>query len=150
MYICLDCGHIFGEGEESNWSESRGEFWGVSCSEDVSGCPLCHGDYEKAVMCEKCGAYHLEEDINGGICDNCLDEYKYNIDVCYKIGDEDKEEIKINCFLTSMFDEQEIEAILYKHLKEAKETGADVDCSAFIDNDRSWFAEKLLEKGEEI
>ena len=42
-YICLDCGEKFDE--PASWQESRGEFWGVPCSETVSGCPYCKGDY---------------------------------------------------------------------------------------------------------
>ena len=30
VFRCNDCGHIFDEGEEYTWQESRGEFWGSS------------------------------------------------------------------------------------------------------------------------
>ena len=141
MYKCYDCGEVF-ENPPSH-EESRGEFWGVSCSETVSGCPHCDGEYEEAFKCEKCGGYFFEDELHGNVCDSCIDNYKYDIDVCYEIGAEDTEEIKINCFLYAMFDTAEIEAILYHHLKSADK---DIDCSPFINNDRSWFAEKLLER----
>lgn len=141
MYKCYDCGAVFDEPIERE--EGRGEFWGVSCSETVSGCPECRGDYEEAYQCEICGEYFFEDELHSDVCDNCIDVYKNDVDVCYKIGDEDTEEIKINCFLATMFNAWEIEAILYNHLKN---TNKEIDCSPFIDNDRSWFAEKILEK----
>lgn len=141
MYKCYNCGEVF-ESPDSH-EEGRGEFWGVSCSETISGCPHCDGEYEEAFKCEKCGEYFFEDEMHGSMCDSCIDNYKYNIDVCYKIGAEDAEEIKINCFLVAMFDTAEIEAILYNHLKSADK---DIDCLPFIDNDRSWFADKILEK----
>lgn len=141
MYKCCDCGEIFTEPDF--WEEGRGEFWGVSCSETVSGCPYCRGDYEEVHECEICGEYLFEDEMYGDVCDNCIDNYKYDVDVCYEIGAEDTEEIKINCFLFAMFDTAEIETILYNHLKNANK---EIDCSPFIDNDRFWFAEKLLEK----
>lgn len=42
-YLCLDCGSEFDE--PASWQESRGEFWGMPCSETMYGCPFCHGDY---------------------------------------------------------------------------------------------------------
>ena len=68
---CVECGHIFEEGEQARWSESRGEFWGVPCSEEMSGCPLCHGGYEKTKPCKICGSEHLEEKILTLVM-NCL------------------------------------------------------------------------------
>ena len=141
MYKCYDCGEVF-ESPDSH-EEGRGEFWGVSCSETVSDCPNCGGDYEEAFRCEKCGEYFFEDEMHGDMCDGCIDAYKYNVDVCYEIGAEDTEEIKINGFLVAMFDTAEIESILYNHLKNANK---EIDCSPFIDDDRSWFADKILEK----
>ena len=46
MYRCNDCGREFDELEF--WQESRGEFWGIPCTETMSGCPYCYsGDYDK-------------------------------------------------------------------------------------------------------
>ena len=43
-YICLECGHEFEDPDV--WQEYRGDFWGVPAYEYVSGCPICHGDYD--------------------------------------------------------------------------------------------------------
>lgn len=139
-YICLDCGRIFEDGEQKTWSESRGEFWGVSCSEEMSGCPDCGGDYEEITLCEICGE---EEAGKGGVCKKCIDEHRKDFDLCYKIGAEEPEEIKINSLLKSLFEPSDIEAILVEYIKNQWK---DVDCSPFIDSDIGWFAENLIEE----
>lgn len=146
-YICLDCGHIFEDGEQSTWSESRGEFWGYNCSELVSGCPICGGDYEESVSCKICGSQHLEDDLNGELCDDCIDKYQNDINMCFKVGANDTDKVELNCFLASMFDKQEIEEILFSELKE-KEKYTKIDCGKFINSDRSWFAEVILNELE--
>jgi hypothetical protein len=150
-YICLDCGHIFEEGEQKTRTEERGEYWGTSCSVSIGGCPNCGGEYEEATSCSICGSKHLEEDLNGGLCDECIDKYKHNIDMCFKVGSGDTEAVKINCFLAAMFDEKEIEELLFDRLK--KRNGyikeyIELDCEKFVNSDRSWFGERLLEELE--
>ena len=142
-YKCLKCGHIFEYGEEATWTEDRGEFWGGSCSETMSGCPCCGGSYKQTKACEICGSEHLDSELVGGVCEECIEEYKHDANICYKIGESDKDNIKLNCFLTAMFDANEIEAILFREL--VKNTD-NIDCSDFINVDRSWFAERLAEE----
>lgn len=146
-YICLDCRHIFEEGEQSNYIESFGEYWGTKCSQRISGCPICGGEYEESTPCAFCGSEHLEEDLNGGLCDECIDKYKNDIEMCFNIGKNDDDDVKLNCFLASMFEKEEIEEILFEKLMRRKEN-IDIDCKKFIDSDRSWFAERLLEQLE--
>ena len=43
MFVCGDCGCIFEEPDE--WQEDRGEYFGKPCSETMSGCPRCGGNY---------------------------------------------------------------------------------------------------------
>lgn len=45
MFKCCECGCIFEE--PKSWQESRGEFWGIPCSETMYGCPNCEGDFEE-------------------------------------------------------------------------------------------------------
>ena len=133
---CYDCGHIFDECECNNWVEPHGEA--------LSGCPLCSGGYGETKPCKTCGGDFLEEELNGnGICDECIDEYSKDFDTCYKISKlADKEEIKINALFASLFSEDEIETILYHYLKTMKE----VNCLDFIEQDKDWFADKLVEE----
>jgi DNA-directed RNA polymerase subunit RPC12/RpoP len=146
-YKCLDCGHIFEDGEQAHWSESRGEYWGTPCSENMSGCPLCKGEYEETVQCAVCGSEHLEDELNGGVCDECIDSHRYDIDMCFSVGANDTEGVEINCFLASMFDKEEVEEILFRELKEAQKYRK-IDCEKFIESDRSWFAEILAKEVE--
>ena len=63
-YKCLECGHIFDEGEEWRWVESHGEH--------MTGCPICGCAYDEACQCDKCGAYHLSDELYSGLCADCL------------------------------------------------------------------------------
>lgn len=148
-YKCLECGHIFEEGEEARWSEERGEFWGTSCSEEMIGCPLCKGEYEETAQCAVCGSHHLENELNCGVCDECIDEYKYDIDMCFAIGSQDADTIELNCFLASIYSREEIEHILFETLKEKQKYMKEFvqkDCEKFVEDNRSWFAETLVEE----
>lgn len=135
MYKCLNCGHIFEDGEQKFWTEPHGE--------ELTGCPICSGNYEQTQKCKICGGEFLEEDLNGGcVCDECIDEYRNDLDTCYGLSKDEKEKVEINIFLLSLIGGDNIEKILYHYLKCQKE----VDCSKFIDEDIDWFAEKLLEE----
>ena len=142
-YKCLECGHIFEEGEQARWSESRGEYWGSPCSENMSGCPRCKGDYEETTPCEICGSEHLEDELNGGVCHECIDEYRKNFDVCYEVSFGETEEIKINALLASLFDVGDIEQILKEYVESRC---PNIDCGKFIDRDLYWFGEKLAKE----
>lgn len=142
-YICLECGHIFEEGEQEEWLEDKGEFWGMPCSEAMSGCPKCHGAYEESVACAICGSEHLEEDLIGGICEECIYERKHDFDMCCRVCGDEKDEIKLNALLVSLFDVTDIETILYQYVKN---NCPDIDCTPFIENDESWFADRLIEE----
>ena len=74
MYICTKCNHIFEEGEAKTIKQNQGECFGFPAYEDFSVCPMCEGEYEKAVQCSICEEYHLEEDLTNGVCDDCLDK----------------------------------------------------------------------------
>lgn len=143
-FKCLDCGHIFEEGEQARWEEHHPYGMGYA-AEEFSGCPICNGDYEETKQCEICGGEFLEDELNGGcVCDECVEEYKRDLETCYKIAETaEKEEIKINPLLVSLFDVDEIETILYQQLESVKDN---IDCSAFINEDKDWFAEKLAEE----
>lgn len=150
-FKCVDCGHIFEEGEQTILKEDMGEFWGSSCSKVISGCPLCGGEYEETKPCAICGSEQLEEDLNGGICDECIDKYKHDIDMCFNVGKYDDDKVEINCFLAAMFDKKEIEEILFDRLKMRVQyirEYIEADCEKFINSDRSWFGERILEEIE--
>ena len=142
MYKCLECGHLFEDGEEKVTKEYRGEHFGFPSYEDVKSCPVCGGDFEKTKKCKICGSEHLEDELNGGVCEECINKYRNNFDFCYKISIGETAKIKINSLIASIMDESDIEAVLLDYIKER----IDVDCSPFIDNDIEWFGKKLVEE----
>lgn len=147
MYKCLDCGHIFEQGEQVNWKEDRGEFWGSSCGEKISGCPICKGDYEETKRCEICGSEHLADDLISGVCEDCFEKHSQDVNVCYQSSKEEKETVQLNLFLTRMYDAETIEEILLEHLIETKSylESHKANMQEFVDEDKEWFAEKIVE-----
>ena len=141
-FKCLECGNVFEEGEQANWHEHHPYGMGTA-SEEFSGCPICRGSYEETKQCEICGGEFLEDELLGGcVCNECVEEYSKDFDTCYNIANQDKQEIKINGLLATIFDTSEIEQILFEFLKK---DGEKIDCSEYIE-DKDWFAEKLAEE----
>lgn len=144
-YKCLECGHIFDEGEQARWIESRGEYWGTPCSEEMSGCPLCKGEYEKTKPCKICGSEHLSDELDGGVCEECVDTHRYDVDMCFRLGKKCKEDVEINGFLASMYSTEEIEELILRDILNTQKIKV-VDCTPFIEADSSWFAENLAKE----
>lgn len=72
MYICKECGAIFDDPDEI--VEVVGEFWGQTAAETWWICPSCGDTYFKtAKMCLSCEEYFDEDDLNGGVCDECAE-----------------------------------------------------------------------------
>ena len=71
-YKCLDCGHIFEDGEQAVWTENQGECHGTPAFEEFSGCPFCKGAYEETAGCKKCSGEFLEDELYHGLCEECL------------------------------------------------------------------------------
>jgi hypothetical protein len=139
MYFkCKECGHVFEDGEQATWVESHGLDYG---GEEFEGCHICKGDYEEAEECEKCGKVCGDDEIFGGLCDECIEEYKYDVNMCYKIGKHEKHVFNLNVLFAHLFTENEIEDILLRELSKDKY----VDCSSFINENKDWFGEKILE-----
>ena len=134
-FKCYNCGHIFEEGEQKRWVEPHGE--------RVQGCPCCGGAYEKTLKCEICDSEHLEEELNGGVCDECINKYRKDFNTCYEVSFGEKASIEINSLLASLFDVSDIEQILKEYIRDRWQ---DVDCSPFIDEDKSWFGERIVEE----
>lgn len=75
-WICLECGHIFDEGEGLPVKEFHPEIPGGHYEEFLA-CPSCGSDQiERAVHCKKCGGSFLPDDLYGGYyCRECMEEY---------------------------------------------------------------------------
>lgn len=72
MFKCIDCGHIFENGEEAI-REERHPYGSTTASEYFSVCPICGDDFETTQSCKKCGGEFLEDELIGGYyCEECL------------------------------------------------------------------------------
>ena len=98
MYKCIDCGHLFEEGEESVWYENQGECHGVTAMERFSGCPICHGDYEEVHKCKECGVWHTEDELYGGLCEKCLRD-TINYDTFFEYCEANKDDQYLDTFV---------------------------------------------------
>lgn len=68
---CLECGHIFEEGEQHIIREYHNEISG-SFYEDFASCPVCGGDFEEAKCCKSCDGAFLADELIAGYCKKCL------------------------------------------------------------------------------
>lgn len=74
MYKCLECGHIFDDGEQFVVIEHH-PYGDTTAEERFAYCPICGGDFEKTKSCKKCGGEFLDEELIGGYyCSDCLRE----------------------------------------------------------------------------
>lgn len=138
-YKCLECGHIFDEGEQ--WYEDRG----APYRELMSGCPMCYGDYAPTERCEICGSEHLPDELCNGICEECLMFYAEDLEVCHEIGNDCYFDVKINSFLAQVFTEQEIDKILFGALRQNIDENI-TRAIQWVNADREWFAEGLEQR----
>ena len=87
-YKCLECGHIFEDGEQAEWEETHG----LDCPpyEKRSGCPMCKGGYEETEKCRICGGEFLSDELEADCCEECIEElkekYKCKLDFCYELA----------------------------------------------------------------
>lgn len=113
MFICKDCYNVFTEGEAriTSWNS---EF---HCYDEEYRCPYCRSaELTEPVQCPICGEYYDGDD-GVGVCEVCLEE-RETVGNALKYGATSPEKIEINGFITSMLDEEQINAILTKYVEE--------------------------------
>lgn len=141
MFKCMECGKTFEE--PAKWTEPH--------VEEMTGCPVCKGDYEEMEKCPVCNGEYAEDDFKGGVCKNCYDEamsYRHDLKACYKASQHfDKEKVEINTLLTTQFTESEINMILFKELS-TQHRIIQCDFADFIDADPEGFLHYLKKEGE--
>jgi DNA-directed RNA polymerase subunit RPC12/RpoP len=143
-YECHNCGRRFEEPDII--TETHG--LDTPPYEKVAVCPYCHGYFEEMYQCEICGEWFTDAELTSGVCDECIYQYDTDVELCYKLGADSKESIKINGFIASVFSEEQINEILWNRIKEISRM-VNVSCYDFIESDKQYFAEKLLIKQEE-
>lgn len=145
-YKCDHCGREF---EEPDFVE---ETHGLDAPpyERIAVCPYCKGYFEEMYQCKICGEWYTDDELTSGVCDNCIYDNTNNYELCYELGDEEcvKETITLNGFIASIFPEDVIAEILMNEIRNAKNCGGFVSCMEFIGSDKSWFADKLVERKE--
>ena len=141
MFKCYDCGATFDE--PKTYREQMGEHFGVPAYDTFACCPHCNGSFDEAVQCEKCEEYFFADELNDGICDECLEEakneYRYNVKVCYDVLKDETMQIEINPVLAMLLKKSEIEDELLKMLLEC----SSIDCSSVIKQYEDWFIEEI-------
>lgn len=146
MFKCYE-GHLFDE--PKRLKEEHGEF--------VYECPECGDSFEEAKRCVFCGEWCRPGELYDGVCEECIHEYDYDWQTCWRFADKEnlKEDIEINSILATLFTAEDIEQILFEHLTKITKpcTGSAAekdfirrmtDCSEFIDEDKYWFAGMIL------
>lgn len=148
FYKCLHCGHIMEDDEVGIVQDDCLDFGGVIRNTHRSVCSVCGDDIEEAVQCKECGSVHFEDDLINGYCSGCVDlmlfRFKRDPIACFSLVKKtnETEPVRINSFLASMFTEDEIEHMLLRELVQSSVL-LPVDCTAFINSDKSWFVEAI-------
>jgi hypothetical protein len=140
-YECHNCGRRFEEPDII--TETHGLEHGPY--EKIGVCPYCKGYFAEIHECKICGEYYTDDELTSGVCDECIYQHDTDVELCYKLGADSKESIKINGFIASVFSEEQINEILWNRIKEINRI-VNVSCYAFIVSDKSWFAEQLIKE----
>lgn len=122
MLICENCGKTILESELKTHAETHILETSIGYTFDVEhfeeDCE-CGGAFVDAEICPVCREYKVKDLCK--VCDSCLEEEE-TVENALLMGDEYKEEVKINSFLASVFTEKEIEEILMREFKVANES----------------------------
>lgn len=141
MFKCYDCEATFSE--PRNYTEKMGECFGFPAYESFSCCPECGGSFDEAKQCKICGEWFFEDELDDGICEECLAEneaeYRYNVKACFDVLKNETMQIEINPVLAMLLKKSEIEEELLKMLLEC----SSVDCSSVIKEYEDWFIEEI-------
>lgn len=140
-YQCHECDRRF---EEPDIITEKHGLDTPPC-EKIGVCPYCKGYFEEMTQCRICGQYFTDGELSDGVCDECIYEHSTDIELCYRLGEEAEESIKLNGFIASVFTEEQINEILWNRIKEINRM-VNISCYDFIDSDKSWFAEQLIKE----
>lgn len=139
FFLCDECGHTFEDVHELTTSV------GI-----VPRCPNCQSSaVTAACKCLRCGKPKDIFSLTDGFCDDCIEQekqkMKYDFERCMRIAE--KESVEINGFLLAQFTPAEIEAVLYRELKEASAIYP-IDCTTFLEVNAAWLNDRITEEME--
>lgn len=147
MFKCYDCEATFSE--PRIYTEKMGEHFGFPAYESFSCCPECGGSFDEATQCKICGEYFFDDELDDGICEECLEEkkgeYRYNVKACFEVLKDETTQIEINPVLAMLLKRSEIEEELLKTLLEC----SSIDCSSVIEEYKDWFIEEFKKEVKE-
>lgn len=114
--------------------------------EEIGVCPYCKGWFEEMHKCKICGEHYTDDGLTSGVCDACIYE-DVTFDRCLRYGADCEESIAINGFIASVLDAETINRILAEEVRKASQI-IPLNLDDFVEEDKSWFAEKLIEEKE--
>lgn len=105
MNICLRCGEAFEE--PTLMSHVVGKWQEEAYTEPVCTCPNCGGDeLETAKQCKHCDTWCFHDDLQGGFCKKCIEDFSQTLSLCLKFinepddnGDTLEREFYVNKFM---------------------------------------------------
>lgn len=142
--ICLHCGHTFDPEEivSKYYDRATGTY-------DREECPKYGSeDIEEGMECCVCGEVHIEENMIGQVCNDCLNK-SVTFGNALRYGKERKESVEIHGFLKWIYSAEEIESILLKNLQEASTEWRKRMTEEYLTDDKYDFADFIFEKGAE-
>lgn len=140
MFKCWDCEATFDE--PKNTSELLGEYHGQPAYRTYACCPECGGSFTEADQCEICGEWFYPDEVDDGICEECLEEeltnYHDNVKSCLEILKDEKKKIGINPVLAMLLKPSVIENILTEYV-----LNNSFDCKDVVEQYEDWFIEEI-------
>jgi hypothetical protein len=139
MLVCNYCGKLKEETELERVTEMHGE------THLDTYCHRCDkGEFVTATKCEFCGEW-FDDDSHCGICESCMDD-EYTVGNALEYGEGNLVSVDgINEAIATLLTPEEMNRILGKWVEENFVDGSN-PVRAYLDNDKSAFAEFLLNR----
>ena len=141
MYCkCTECGNV------TAFPKIKIEYGGCGYSENYLACDYCDGECEEAKKCPICENYYTEDEIIGGLCNDCFKE-AITLENALQFAQSCNEE---DCLLEQIFMKSEIVEILKRELKNISPLRIKAALNWYANYYESDFAEFVIkkEKGE--
>ena len=112
-------------------------------------CPYCKGDIEDMHECKLCGEVYSDDEGASGVCNDCILKHA-TFENCLEFGERSKTKvtIEVNSFVEYILSSSEFNEILNRVAIEYHSVlPTDIYLIMdFIEQDKGWFAEQILEK----
>lgn len=151
MYICEDCGRVYGTLKTEAGCAMDEIIYSLTC-------PDCGGMLAASTNCSLCGAVIPNVTGSQAVCDDCIKEHS-GFETVTEYAKSLREEhaafdtVKINPFFTMFFDERDINRILWealsRHTAHYTKKSLNGYAADFVSGDKGDFEEWLAERKEE-